>query len=349
MNRRRFVRASCLAGAAGLAGLPAGAGADSLLRRAGPRRDAAGTPFGGAPSGAGPAPEPLLESAGAYRSSVGGASRLVVLHTNDTHSRLDPFPQDGGRFAGLGGAARRAVVVQRVRDDNEHVLLFDSGDVFQGTPYFNYFGGEPEFKVMSAMGYDAATLGNHDFDNGVDGLARVLPHAEFDFVVANYDVAGTPLEERVKPFVIRDMGAFKVGVFGLGIAFERLVLARLHEGVTYLDPVESARRTAEELRNQGCAVVVCLSHLGYRYNDPSRPSDQTIAEKAPGIDLILGGHTHTFLPEPDKRLHGDGRATLVNQVGWAGMRLGRIDVAFDESGSPSGWAAGGYDIDDRLD
>ena len=334
MNRRGFVRASCLAGAAGLAGLPAGGVAGSLLRPANARRG----------------PEGLaLESVGAHRSSVDGASRLVVLHTNDTHSRLDPFPQDGGPFAGLGGAARRAVLVRRIRADNEHVLLLDSGDIFQGTPYFNYFGGEPEFRAMSAMGYDAATLGNHDFDNGVDGLADMLPHASFDFVAANYDVAGTPLEERVKPFVIRDMGDFRVGVFGLGIAFERLVLAKLHEGVTYRDPVEAARRTAEELRGRGCTLVVCLSHLGYRYADPARPSDRRIAEEVPEIDLILGGHTHTFLDQPQEFPRRDGRTTLVNQVGWAGMRLGRIDVGFDDSGNPFGWDAAGYDIDDRLD
>ncbi len=338
MNRRGFVRASCLAGAAGLAGMPAGAAADSFLRRTVAHPEDAELP-----------PWPSRESVGAYRSPVGGASRLVVLHTNDTHSRLDPFPEDGGPFAGLGGAARRAELVGRIRAANEHVLLLDSGDIFQGTPYFNYFGGEPEFKAMSAMGYDAATLGNHDFDNGVDGLADMLPYADFDLVSANYDVAGSRLEGQVKPSVIRDLGAFKVGIFGLGIAFERLVLAKLHEGVTYRDPVEIARRTAADLRARGCTLIVCLSHLGYRYRDPSRPSDRTIAEAAPEIDLILGGHTHTFLDEPEAFLRGDGRTTLVNQVGWAGMRLGRIDIGFDESGNPSGWAAAGYDIDDHLD
>ncbi len=132
--------------------------------------------------------------------------RLVILHTNDTHSRMDPFPMDGGPFQGLGGVARRATLIERVRAEHPNVLLLDSGDIFQGTPYFNFFKGEVEFKAMSAMNYHVATLGNHDFDNGVDGLVEMMPHATFDFVSANYDVSGSPLEPHVRPWVIREVG-----------------------------------------------------------------------------------------------------------------------------------------------
>ena len=322
MNRREFVRAVGI-GAAASAG---GAGKLSALAPA--LSPTPAPPFG-----------PLVDA----------DVRLVVLHTNDTHSRMDPFPLDDGPFAGLGGAARRATLVQRVRDANEHVLLVDSGDIFQGTPYFNFFGGELEFRVMTEMGYDAATLGNHDFDNGVDGLVAMLPDAGFDFVCANYDVSDPALAERVQPYVVREFGGVKVGIFGLGIGFEGLVLASLHKGVEYRDPVDAARSTARVLRDQGCALVVCLSHLGYRYSNPSRPSDRVVAEAVPEVDLVLGGHTHTFLDEAELFEQGRTGFTLVNQVGWGGMRLGRIDVAFGSAGQPSGWASAGYEIDDRYD
>jgi 5'-nucleotidase len=283
--------------------------------------------------------------------------RLVILHTNDTHSRIDPFPMDGGTYQGLGGVARRATLIERVRARHPNVLLLDSGDIFQGTPYFNFFGGEIEFRAMSAMGYDVATIGNHDFDNGVEGLVAQMPHASFQFVSANYEMVGSPLEPFVEPWVIRDFGAARVGIFGLGIAFQGLVLEGLHQGVRYTDPFAAARRAVQELRGRGCGLVVCLSHLGYRYGD-SRPSDTLLAQRVEGIDLILGGHTHTFMDAPDVHEHPDGSKTLVNQVGWAGMRLGRIDVLMTtpdpgrHSGThpprPRSWEWTSYRVDRRL-
>ena len=329
MKRRDFVRCLGLGGAVGLGGMAGLA-----------------------------APRPLWAATRTphrYGPLIDDEFRLVVLHTNDTHSRMDPFPMDGGPYSGLGGAARRATLIRRVREANEHVLLLDSGDIFQGTPYFNFFGGEIEFRAMTAMGYDVATLGNHDFDNGVDGLVAMLPEAGFEFVSANYDVSASALAGHVGPYTIREFAGVKVGIFGLGIAFEKLVLASLHKGVRYTDPVEAARTACRELRDQGCSLVICLSHLGYVYADPDRPSDRTLAEAVPEIDLILGGHTHTFLDEAV--VFGRGRAgsqgrtrfTVVNQVGWGGMRLGRVDVTFDRGLQASGWAAAGYDIDARLD
>jgi 5'-nucleotidase len=287
------------------------------------------------------------------------ATRIVILHTNDTHSRMDPFPMDGGRFEGLGGAARRATLVRRVRDQNPNVLLLDSGDIFQGTPYFNFFKGEIEYRAMSEMGYDVTTIGNHDFDNGVEGMVEMMPHADFQFVSANYDVSESPLARHVRPWIIREVGGIRVGIFGLGIAFDGLVLEQLHEGVRYTDPYLAARRCVSELRAQGCSLVICLSHLGYRYRGTT-PSDTNLAQEVEGIDLILGGHTHTFMDQPDVYTQPDGRQTLVNQVGWAGMRLGRVDVALEPDPGPrsassaqsppqKAWSWKSYPVDQELD
>ncbi len=292
-------------------------------------------------------------AAGAYLAPLKALAadevRLVILHTNDTHSRIDPFPMDGGRNAGMGGIARRATLIKQIREEEPNVLLLDSGDIFQGTPYFNFFEGEIEFKAMTAMGYDASTLGNHDFDNGINGLVRMLPHAAFPFVSANYAIApGSPLAGRVMPHLIKQVGPIKVGIFGLGIDFDRLVIAGLHEGVSYSDPILVARQQEEALRQQGCHLVICLSHLGYRYRE-DRPSDTALAAEVPGIDLILGGHTHTFLDAPDVHTHSDGRFTIVNQVGWAGIRLGRIEMVFTRDARPDRWYGSVYAVDERLD
>lgn len=281
-----------------------------------------------------------------YRASAIEPVNLVILHTNDTHSRIDPFPMDGGRFEGLGGVAQRATMIEQIRRQHEHVLLLDSGDVFQGTPYFNFFGGEIEFKTMSAMGYAASTLGNHEFDNGLEGFLSMLPHANFPFVSANYDVSKSPLANHVEPYIIRTVGPVKIGIFGLGIEFEGLVLPQDHGAVVYNDPVIAARRVSEDLRQIGCHLIVCLSHIGYRYRN-DRVSDTDLANLVPEIDIILGGHTHTFMDSPDQYRQGETNFTIVNQVGWAGIRLGRIDVTFGPRGEALGWAGTAYDVDPR--
>jgi len=333
MKRRRFLAVAGLGAAGGL--LPDWLGALE------PNRSLRTTPGSNSPT---------IPRAGE------GETHLVVLHTNDTHSRMDPFPMDGGPNQGLGGAARRATLIRRVRSEHPHVLLLDSGDIFQGTPYFNFFHGELEFEAMSAMEYDVATIGNHDFDNGVDGLAGMMPRATFDLVSANYDVVGSPLEARVQPWVIRELDGVRVGIFGLGVDFEGLVLESLHRGVRHTDPFESARRSVSALRTLGCSLIICLSHLGYRYRG-DRPSDTRLAQEVDGIDLILGGHSHTFMDSPDIYSRPSNRQTLVNQVGWGGMRLGRVDVVMAASGrsssgaawEPARWAVGGYSVDHSLD
>lgn len=255
---------------------------------------------------------------------AGGDALLTILHTNDVHSRIDPFPEDGSRNAGLGGAARRATLIQRVRAENPHTLVVDAGDTFQGTPYFNLFKGVLDFKVMSALGYDVMTLGNHDFDGGVEGLMNALPQARFDIVNANYDFSGSPLADRVRPYLVRETGPARVGLFGLGVLLDGLVTPALCRGVTYGPPVPAAQRMVQRLRtDEKCDVVVCLSHLG-KDGYGGEIGDEQLAAEVPGIDLIVGGHSHSFMDEPLRVRHGD-RETLVFQVGWAGINLGRVD------------------------
>jgi 5'-nucleotidase len=251
---------------------------------------------------------------------------ITILHTNDTHSQIDPLPPNDVN-AGKGGVARRATLVKRIRKENPNTLLVDAGDVMQGTPYFNFYRGEVEYKAMSAIGYDAGTLGNHEFDNGVDALAAALKFATFDLVSANYDVKGTVLEGRVKPYVVKTLAGIRVGLFGLGISPVALITPANFKGITYNDPVVSAREVVKTLREkERCALVVCMSHLGY-YGD--RPSgDALVASQVDGIDFIASGHTHLFMKEPARQKQPCGAETLIFQVGKSGINVGRVDFTF---------------------
>jgi 5'-nucleotidase len=251
---------------------------------------------------------------------------ITILHTNDTHSQIDPLPPNDAN-AGKGGVARRATLVKRIRQENPNTLLVDAGDVMQGTPYFNFYRGEVEYKAMSAIGYDVGTLGNHEFDNGVEDLAKALKFANFDLVSANYDVKGTVLEARVKPYVVKTVGGIKVGLFGLGISPVALITPANFKGVTYNDPVVSAREVVKTLREkERCALVVCMSHLGY-YVKGDR-GDTLVASQVDGIDFIAGGHTHTFMQEPVKQKQPCGAETLIFQVGKSGINVGRVDFTY---------------------
>lgn len=222
---------------------------------------------------------------------------ITILHTNDVHSHIEPFDADHADFPNQGGIARRYSLIQSIRKENPNTLLLDAGDIFQGTPYFNFYGGELEFKLMSKLQYDAATIGNHDFDNGIDGLLAQLPHAEFPFLSANYDFTNTVMEGQVKPYKIFFKDGVKVGVFGLGIELEGLVGKKLYKETQYLDPVEMAKETVTQLKQEKCDLVICLSHLGYHYRQ-EKISDLKLAALTKDIDLIIGGHTHTFLKKP---------------------------------------------------
>ena len=280
--------------------------------------------------------------AGSALLTVGGLSlssfstletkHITILHTNDVHSHIDPFPADHPRNANIGGVARRASLIESIRKENSNVLLLDAGDIFQGTPYFNYYGGELEFKLMSMLNYDLATMGNHDFDNGLEGFVAQLPHAKFDFVSANYDFKNTMLDGIVKPYKIFTKNGIKIGVFGLGIQLEGLVDKKNYKETVYNDPIETAQEMTRILKTQEkCDLVICLSHIGYTYkNEPEKISDLNLAAKTKDIDLIIGGHTHTFLDKPTIVKNLDGIDTLVNQVGCYGINLGRIDFYFDK-------------------
>lgn len=264
---------------------------------------------------------PLLEVAS-------GETLITILHTNDTHSQIDPLPDNDRQYPGKGGVARRATLVKRIRKENPNTLLIDAGDQFQGTPYFNFYKGEVEYKAMSMIGYDVVTLGNHEFDNGVDALAAAMKFANFDFVSSNYDVRGTPLEGRVKPYVVRVVGGVRVGLFGLGVSPKNLITPQNFKGVTYLDPIKAANETARTLRErEGCTLVVGMSHLGYfpEARDGG-VGDSQVAAKVDGIDFIASGHTHTFMQKPVLTKTPNGKNTIIFQVGRGGIYVGRVDL-----------------------
>lgn len=265
------------------------------------------------------------------QSFTGTTKKITILHTNDVHSHIDPFGPEDGRNPNKGGVARRASLIASLRQENPNTLLFDAGDIFQGTPYFNYYGGELEFKLMSMLKYDAATIGNHDFDNGIDGLYAQLPHADFDFISSNYDFSNTVMDTYVKQYKTYMVDGIKIGVFGLGIELSGLVDKNMYKETEYLNPIEIAKDMSRTLKeNEKCDLVICLSHLGYQYTDyPDKPSDLMLGKSTKDIDLIIGGHTHTFLDKPTIVNNSEGKKMLVNQVGCYGINLGKIDFYFD--------------------
>ena len=265
-----------------------------------------------------------------WAGAAGKNTSLTILHTNDVHSRLDPFPMDGSRNAGKGGVARRATLIQKIRQEAPNSLLFDAGDIFQGTPYFNLYKGEPEILAMNRLGYDAGTIGNHDFDGGIDNMVTQFGKAKFPLLIANYDFKNTVLDGKTKPWQIFEKDGIRVGVFGLGIQPEGLIPKDAYRETKYLDPVEIGNDTAAKLRrDETCDYVICLSHLGYKYDNEPKVSDVVLAGKTRNIDLIIGGHTHTFLDAPVVANNLDGQPIWINQVGFAGINLGRIDLTFE--------------------
>ncbi len=257
--------------------------------------------------------------------------RLTILSTNDVHSRIDPFPANDRHFAGMAGFARRAAMIKEIRDKEDNVLLFDAGDIFQGTPYFNMYGGELELKLMSDMGYDAATMGNHDFDNGLEGFNKQLPHAKFPFICSNYDFSNTILKGKTEPYKIIEKGGLKIGIVGVGVEMDGLISKKNYGEALYLNPIEKANEYAKLLKEQGCDYIICISHLGYSYKQHkkrNKVSDIIFAANSRNIDYIIGGHTHTFLEQPTEILNLDRNKVLVSQTGWGGILLGRLDIVF---------------------
>ena len=262
--------------------------------------------------------------------------RITLLHTNDTHSRIEPFGPGNGAISGLGGVARRATLVKQLRAQLGPVLLLDAGDTFQGTPYFNRYKGRLDYQLMRMVGYDAGTLGNHDFDNGVGLLLEAmvametLEHANppFPFVNCNFDCKGAPeLAKRVRPYIVREFPGVRVGITGVGVAFAGLVDPKNHAGITWKDPYESLKPIVKRLREvEKVDLVVVLSHLGHNSQGSSAPCDLLLPAAVAGIDAVIGGHSHTFLDAPVRLPQAQGE-TLVFQVGFGGVNLGRMDFA----------------------
>jgi len=252
------------------------------------------------------------------------AKQLVVLHTNDTHSCVMPLNVnlDNKELAGRGGFLRRAAMVKEQRSAHPDLLLFDSGDFSQGSGFYTLFKGEVEIGLMNTMKYDAATIGNHEFDFGLDNMARLFRMANFPIVCSNYDFTGTVCEGLVKPYIVIKRNGVRIGVFGLAPAMKGLVSEANCKGVAFLDPAETAQKYIDILRKQEkCDIVICLSHLGW---EVSEYTDEKFLSLTEGCDLVLGGHTHTYMPTlqyaPDKT----GKQIPVDQNGKSGVFVGKL-------------------------
>lgn len=273
---------------------------------------------------------PFLLNSIPFRKQNAAPPLITILHTNDTHARIDPFPDNAIRHAGLGGIARRATLVNKIRSVQPNTLLLDAGDVFQGTTWFNVYGGSVDLELMSEMKYDAGVIGNHEFDNGPDGFAEAAKKASFPFLSANYAVRKTPFDPYVQKFMVKERAGFRIGIFGLGIRLDGIVDKKLIGNVQYRDPEIWADGMVSSLKKtHRCDYIICLSHLGYHYDD-SRIDDKKLASRVNGIDLIIGGHTHTFLDHPVVLQTPEGGQTAITQAGHSGIRLGRIDLSVSD-------------------
>lgn len=255
---------------------------------------------------------------------------ITILHTNDTHSTVMPLGAnlDDTLKAGRGGFLRRMAMVGQERKKDKDLLLFDSGDFSQGSPYYTVFGGEVEVGLMNRMGYDAATIGNHEFDYGLENMAKIFRMAKFPIVCSNYDFTGTEVEGLVKPYVVLERKGLKIGVFGLGPQLDGLVSSSCYGATKYLDPIETASTVVSQLRDSmKCDVVVCLSHLGWK--EPGGTDDVRLIEATKGIDLVLGGHSHTYMKDLEWVKNAAGTAVPVDQNGKHGIYVGRVVVTVE--------------------
>ncbi|WP_455673874.1 bifunctional metallophosphatase/5'-nucleotidase [Phocaeicola sp.] len=256
---------------------------------------------------------------------------LLILHTNDTHSRVEPIPENdpNPEFSGKAGFVRRATLLKELRKENKDLLLFDCGDFSQGSPFYNMFKGEVEVKLMNEMGYNAGTIGNHEFDFGLDNMARLFKLADFPIVCSNYGVKGTVLEDCVKDYIILNHDGLKIGVFGLSPVLEGLVQAKNCEGIVFKNPIEEAQRVATFLKEkEKCDLVICLSHLGWK-GEPY--SDETLIPNTRDIDIVLGGHSHSYFDEPKFYKNLDGVDVPLQQMGKNAAYVGKMRVKMQKN------------------
>ena len=273
---------------------------------------------------------PLLNSFSLLNKKT-RTKKITILHTNDMHSHIDSFPYNHSRYPGMGGMRRVASLVKKIRIKEKNVILIDAGDVFQGTPYFNKFKGSLELKIMSSMGYIASTMGNHDFDNGINGFKEVLHHANFPFICSNYEFFDSEMIKKTKKYLVTEIDGIKIGFLGLGIELKGLVDKEYYGETKYLDPLNTGNYWSNYLKNkEKCDLVICISHLGYKYKS-DKISDLKLARLSKNIDIIIGGHTHTFLEKAKVIKNIENKNVIINQAGWGALALGRIDLEFSKN------------------
>jgi len=255
--------------------------------------------------------------------------KLVILHTNDTHSQVEPTEKSTLKTADMGGYARRMGEIESIRAKEKNVLLVDAGDYSQGTPYFNFFNGRVEIDAMNRMKYDAGTLGNHEFDNGIDTLAVVLKNAQFPMISSNYQLDKTPLFSLIKPYIVIVKGGLRIGIMALDVNPVSLIFEKNYRGIVYEDPIEKANNVSDLLKKrEHCDVIICLSHLGAD-STKHEVNDFEIARKTRYIDVIIGGHSHSMITNTSVK-NAAGRNIIIAQVGKSGLYLGRVDLELEK-------------------
>lgn len=267
----------------------------------------------------------LLLSAATYAQK-----QLVILHTNDTHSTIYPLNENlaDTAKAGRGGFVRRVAMIKAQRQQAPDLLLFDSGDFSQGSPYYTLYKGDVEIELMNRMGYDAGTIGNHEFDYGLENMARLFKKANFPIVCSNYDFTGTPVEGTVKDYVILKRDGLKIGVFAVCPKMAGLVSAENYRGVTYKDPVEEAKRVVALLKAKKCDMIICLSHLGWLGGDEF--GDCQFVAATEGIDLVLGGHSHSYFEHLEYVKNAAGKLIPIDQNGKHAIYVGKMTVTLQK-------------------
>lgn len=256
--------------------------------------------------------------------TVFSQKQLVILHTNDTHSRIEPLPATDKTAPGKGGVVRRATFIDSVRNADKNILLLDAGDFLQGTPYFNLFKGKVEVEAMNLMKYDVATLGNHEFDYGLEVLANVVKKAKFPIICSNYDFSGTPMEGLTKPYVIFHKNGVRIGIIGVCMQPKGLISSENYKGMKYFAPEKIVNELALKLRGEKkCDLVICLTHIGY-------DEDIELAKKTRQVDIFIGGHSHTYMKEPKFVKDMDDKNVMIHQTNGRGVYVGKIDVDFEK-------------------
>lgn len=257
--------------------------------------------------------------------------QIVILHTNDTHSTIEPVSRYSKvkEAAGKAGCVRRATMVKQLREQNPDILLFDSGDFSQGSTFYTMYKGDVEVGLMNIMGYDAATIGNHEFDFGLDNLTRLARQAKFPIVCSNCDFTGTPCQDVIKKYCVMVRDGVRIGVFGLTPKIEGLVMKENIAGVKYIDPIQATKEMVSVLRDkERCDIVVCLSHLGWKLA-PEYIDDQVLISSTTGIDIVLGGHSHTYMKEMEWVDNAEGKSIPVDQNGKHGAFVGKITLKLE--------------------